>query len=115
MTAHETLRAKLLVSGLADIVPLAEVETVIVSNGLAETLEAQQKLALSTIRSLLDNGLMVFKGDEDLSVDDAMTLVHDLYVTRHDDPASWVFAMWLKLTDAGRRTAEEIQASRDSD
>jgi hypothetical protein len=115
MTAEEKLRARLLVNGLYDDVPLAEIESVIITDKLAETLVEQQELALSSTRSLLEDGLMVFYGNENLSVDEAMAKVHDLYVTRYDDPAAWVFAMWLKLTDAGKRVAKALEAARDSE
>jgi hypothetical protein len=115
MNAQERLRARLLINGLYDDVPLAEIESVIITDKLAETLVEQQELALSSTRSLLDDGLMVFYGNENLSVDEAMAKVHDLYVTRYDDPGAWVFAMWLKLTDAGKRAAKALEAARDPD
>jgi hypothetical protein len=58
MTAQDRLRTELLSSGLYDWVPMAEIETAITYYCLAETLSAQQDLALQTIRSLLEDGLM---------------------------------------------------------
>lgn len=60
MTARETLRAELLTSGLSDEVPLAEVETVINRLELTKTTAERQELALSTMRSLVADGLMQF-------------------------------------------------------
>ena len=62
MTARETLRAELLTSGLSDEVPLAEVETVINRLRLTKTTAELQELALSTMRSLVADGLMQFYG-----------------------------------------------------
>lgn len=56
--AQEQLRTELLTSGLYDWVPMIEVTTTIAHYHLAETLSQQQDLALRTIRSLLDDGLM---------------------------------------------------------
>jgi hypothetical protein len=115
MTAQERLRAEILISGLNDDVPLTEVESVIITEGLAETEEARMRLVLSTMRSLLEDGLMVFYGNEALSVDGAMAKVDDLYVRQHDDRGAWLYAMWLKLTDAGKRVAKALEAARDSE
>ena len=48
----------------------------------------------------------------DLPLDEAMARVHDLFVTHYDDPAAWAFAVWLKLTEADRRTAKDIANQR---
>jgi hypothetical protein len=54
----------------------------------------QQELALSLMRSLINDGLMEFEEWGDLLFDEAMARVHD-------DPGMWVFAVSLKLTEAG--------------
>jgi hypothetical protein len=113
MTAHETLRAELLTSGLSDEVPLAEVESVINRLQLTKTTAERQELALSTMRSLVADGLMQFEGWEDLPLDDAMARVTELYVDQYDDPGAWVFAVWLKLTDAGKGVANALKAEVD--
>jgi hypothetical protein len=113
MTAHETLRAELLTSGLSDEVPLAEVESVINRHQLTKTTAERQELALSTMRSLVADGLMQFEGWEDLPLDDAMARVTELYVDQYDDPGAWVFAVWLKLTDAGKGVANALKAGVD--
>ena len=53
MTAQDRLRMELLTAALYDWVPLIEVKIDISQYKLAETLPAQQDLALQTIRSLL--------------------------------------------------------------
>lgn len=110
-SAEDRLRAELLTSGLYDMVPLAEVESVITRDGLATTTPELQKLAMSTIRSLVADGLMKFDGYDDLSLDETMAEVHDLFITQYADPGVWVFAVWLKLTDTGRRIATELEAN----
>lgn len=109
MTAQERLRAELLTSGLYDDVPLAEVESVSKQHQLTETISERQELALSTMRSLVADGLMQFVGWEDLPLDEAMARVTELYVDQYGDPGAWVFAVWLKLTDAGKRVAQELR------
>jgi hypothetical protein len=115
MTAQDRLRAELLASGLYDWVPLAEVNTAITHYNLAETLAAQQDLALRTIRSLVEDGLMQI-GDLpgpdgrfpawDLPIDAAMERLYDRFVGHYSDPALWEFSIWLGLTDSGKWLAE---------
>jgi hypothetical protein len=117
-TAKDRLRAQLLVSGLYDWVPLAEVDSVIIDNHLTETLPAQQRLALQTIRSLVESGLMEIgdlpsQGSRlvpwDVSLDVALTRISDRFVGHYDDTAMWGFSVWLGLTDAGERVARELE------
>ena len=111
VTAESRLRAELLTSGLYDLVPLAEVESVITGQHLAATIAEQQELALSVIRSLINDGLMEFEGCGDLSLDEAMAHVHDLFITHYDDPGMWAFAIWLKLTETGRRIVTVLEGN----
>jgi hypothetical protein len=101
-TAKDRLRAQLLVSGLYDWVPLAEVDSVIIDNHLTETLPAQQGLALQTIRSLVESGLMEIgdlpsQGSRlvpwDVSLDVALTRISDRFVGHYDDTAMWGFSV----------------------
>jgi hypothetical protein len=116
--SQDRLRAELLTSGLSDWVPLAEVITAITHYHLAETLTEEQELALSTIRSLLHDGLMKIGGlpgpgqipDWGLSIDAAMDRVYDLYVTHYDEPIKWEFIVWLGLTENGERVARTLEA-----
>lgn len=113
MTPERKLRDELLVSGLYDIVPLIEIQSEITKEQRA-TAEQQQHV-LSLMRSLVEDGLMEFVGWETLPLDESMARVHDRYVKHHDDPGKWVFAVWLRLTDAGKRVAEELEAAEESD
>jgi uncharacterized protein with GYD domain len=113
--AKDKLRSILLTSGLYDWVPLVEVKTAIAHYNLATTPAAQQDLALQTIRSLLEDGLMQI-GDLpgpdgkfpawELPIDAAMERVYDRFVLHHRDPTQWEFSIWLGLTDSGKRLAE---------
>ena len=118
MTPQDRLRAAMLSSGLADWVPLIEVNQDITRENLADTPQEQRELALRTIRSLLEDGLMGIGDlpgageqlpDWGLSIDEAMQRVHDRYGVNHDDPIAWEFTVWLGLTDKGRRVAEAIR------
>jgi len=117
-TVQDRLRAELLTSALYDLVPLAEVESVIIHDNLAATLSARQELALRTIRSLLEDELMQlgdlpYPGEKfagwDLSTDAAMDRVHDLFVGKYEQPDLWEFAVWLGLTPAGERQAHRLR------
>lgn len=108
--AQDRLRAELLTGGLYDLVPPAEVESVITRDDLADTIAEQQQLALSTIRSLVEDGLMEFDGWGDVPLDEAMARVQDLFVNHYDDPGMWAPAVWLKLTNAGKQLANVLQA-----
>jgi hypothetical protein len=110
LSAETQLRNELLTSGLHDLVPLAELVSVITRKQLAATTAEKQALALSVMRSLVDDGLMEFEGWADVALDEVMAHVHDLFVTHYDDRGAWVFALWLKLTDSGKRVAEALQA-----
>ncbi|MCV7078336.1 hypothetical protein [Mycobacterium szulgai] len=121
LTPQQLLRAELLTSGLDDWVPLVEVETVINRACLADTLAAQQDLALRTIRSLLEDGLMQIgdlphPGEKfagwDISIDAAMQRVYDLFVGQYDDRASWDLTIWLGLTPAGEQLARTLSNQR---
>jgi hypothetical protein len=117
-TAQDRLCKELLTSGLHDWVPLVEVITAIAHYNLADTLPAQQDLALQTIRSLVEDGLMEI-GDLpgpdgkfpawNLQLDAAMERVYDRFVRHYDDPTRWEFSIWLGLTDSGKRTAEALK------
>jgi hypothetical protein len=72
---------------------------------------------LRTVRSLIDDGLMVVgnivgASDErvepwDMLLDDAMARIHDEYVVHHDDQ-NWVFRTWFALTARGQQAAEAL-------
>jgi hypothetical protein len=115
MTPQDTLRAAILNSALYDWVPLIEVNQDITRDNLADTPQEQRELALRTIRSLLEDGLMGIGDlpgagervpDCGLSIEEAIQRVHDRYVVHHDDPVAWEFTIWLGLTDKGKTLAE---------
>jgi hypothetical protein len=119
LTTQDRLRRELLISGLSDWVPLVEVETAITHYHLAETLPAQQDLALRTIQSLVTDGLIEIgdlpgPGEKflawNLSIHAAMERVYDCFVRHHDDPTLWEFSIWLNLTDSGERIAKALKA-----
>lgn len=112
------LRSELLLDGTAMCLPMAHVMSVVDRKDLAGTVPARQGLALRTIRSLLDDGLMmvgdiVGASDEqvvpwDLTADGAMRRIRDLFVAHHDEPTLWDFTIWLQLTPAGERLAQTL-------
>lgn len=117
LTPQDRLRSQLLRDALADSLSMGHVTSLIAHDHLAETVSGQQELALLTIRSLLQDGLMEM-GDAtgeggtpvawDLSVDAAMERVHDRYIGRYDDPPVGVFTFWLRLTDSGKDLAKRM-------
>ncbi|OBH59680.1 hypothetical protein A5682_00065 [Mycobacterium mantenii] len=121
---EEFLRNELLLDGLAMCVPMAQVTSVTKRNHLADTVVAEQNLVLRTIRSLLEDGLMKIgdilgASDErvvpwDLSIDDAMDRVVDLFVGHYDEPTLWDLTIWLQLTPEGERLAESLKRRTNS-
>jgi hypothetical protein len=59
---------------------------VITGGDLAEGVPEIQKLALSVIRSLVEDGLMKFEGWDDVGIDEAMGRVRSLFVDQYDIP-----------------------------
>src|SRR5262245_51424857 len=116
--AYKRLRAELLTSGLSDWVSLAEVQQIITHFQLADSDTDRQDLTLTTIRSLLEDGLMqigelpgpgeAFPAWEPIGV--AMDRLHERFVGHYDEPASWDYSIWLGLTEAGGRAAKEPRA-----
>ena len=47
----------------------------------------------------------------DLSLDDAMAQTRDDYIVHHED-GSWVFGIWLALTERGERAAQALQTKK---
>jgi hypothetical protein len=87
----------------------------------ADSLAARQKLLMDTVRSLIDDGLMVIGNidggsDErvepwDLSLEDAMARIYDEYVVHHDD-RNWIWRTWFALTDSGEGAAQALEAKK---
>ena len=91
---------------------------------MPDSLTARQKLLMSAVRTLIDDGQMVVGhivggSDEsvepwDMSLDDAMGRIYDEYVVHHDD-RNWVFRTWFTLTDSGERAAEALGTEASGD
>jgi hypothetical protein len=119
MTAEDRLRNQLLRDMLGDVLPMAHVHSVINREDLADTVSAKQDLAVRTVRSLLQDGLMqigdVSGGDPaklipwELSLDDAMARLQDRFVRHYEEPAMWVFSFWFGLTETGERVAKTLR------
>jgi hypothetical protein len=103
---------------LSDWVSLAEVQQIISHFQLADTASERQGLVLRTISALLKDGLMqigelpgpdgTFPAWE--PIDEAMDRLYERFVAHYDEPTSWDYSIWLGLTEAGRRAAEELRA-----
>ncbi len=114
---HEHLRAELLMGGLTDWVSLAEVRQIISHSQLADTDGERRDLILRTIRSVLADGLMqigelpkphkTFPAWKPIDV--AMNRLYERFVLHYDEPAEWDYSIWLGLTEAGRRVANELR------
>jgi hypothetical protein len=117
MTPDERFRTELLTSGLSDWVSLAETQQIISHFQLTDSDEARKELTVTTIRSLLEDGLMQIgelPGPEETfpawePIDVAMNRLHERFVSHYDDPASWDYSIWLGLTEAGRKIATELR------
>lgn len=111
--AESALRKVLLSHALGNCLPMAHVASVLRPEDLGETLTDRQNVVLSTIRSLLDDGLMKIgnilgASDErvvpwDLTIDAAMDRVRDLFVDHYNERTLWDFTIWFQLTPAGER------------
>jgi hypothetical protein len=116
------LRDQLLRDAFGDCLPLAHVDHLVARLGGADSLSGRQDLLESTVRSLIEDGLIVVGdivggSDErvepwELSLDDAMARLHDEYVVHHGDQ-NWVFRTWFALTDSGERAAEALKTPAD--
>jgi hypothetical protein len=42
-------------------------------------------------------------------IDVAMDRLHERFVGHYHEPTSWDYSIWLGLTEAGRRVAEEVR------
>jgi hypothetical protein len=116
MSAARTLRSEFLSDLLAGCLSLDDLDSVVAHDYSAEPRAARQELVMTTIRSLLADGLAVvgeIVGASDervepwkLSVDEAMARLHERYVVHYDTWETWGWTTWFALTDLGRRTAE---------
>ncbi|WP_164478783.1 hypothetical protein [Mycolicibacterium stellerae] len=112
----QALRDELLqsMSG-GECLPLGHIDSVVAYDHPADPLATRQTRVITTISSLLAEGLVdigQIVGGTDahvdpwkLSTEDALTRLHQLYVTHHDDEAKWSVAIWFALTPDGERAA----------
>jgi hypothetical protein len=115
------LRERFLRDLVGDCLPLAHFDYVAAQLAPADAVAVRQTLLTGTVRSLLEDGLIVVGrivggSDErvdpwDLSLDDAMSLFYDEYVVHHDDQ-NWAFGTWFALTDSGEHAAEALETEQ---
>lgn len=115
-TAEDLLRADILAYGIDDWVSLADVRGALDRRGLTAIPADRQRLILSTIRSMLTDGLIevgAIPGPDDPGfiawpggVDAVMARLESLLVGQRDDPDTWEYATWLNLTPAGDAVAQ---------
>jgi hypothetical protein len=119
MTAQDTLRADILAIGLDDFVSMADVHTCIFDGLLADFSTETRQLVVNTVRSLLEDGLVVvgdIPGPNDPgfnawpgTVDEVMKRFVDIFVGCHEDPIQWRYRIWLDLTAKGRRVSADAE------
>lgn len=109
--AQETLRGDILAVGVDDYVSLADVQALITDGGLADSKEQRQALVVATVRSLLEDELVVVgvipgQGDPGFkswpgTVDEVMARFISLFVDQYEDRMVWEYAIWMNLTEKG--------------
>ncbi|MCX8563921.1 hypothetical protein OS122_23775 [Mycolicibacterium mucogenicum] len=114
-TARDLLRADILAGGRDDYVSMADIRGRINRRKLVTTDAERQQLMLTTIRSLLEDGLVEvgdIPGPDDPGflvwpgqIDDVMAELTERIVEQWEDPGSWEYSTWLNLTEAGRSSS----------
>jgi hypothetical protein len=102
-----------------ECLPLGHIDSVVAYDHPGEPLAVRQSRVMTTIGSLLSEGLVVvgeIVGGTDayvdqwkLSTEDALIRLHQFYVTHYDDETRWSVAIWFALTPSGERAAEAIK------
>jgi hypothetical protein len=118
-TANQKVREELLLDiAAADELPITQVDYYVRQHYPSASVPEVQSETLKTIRSLAEDGLIVLgamSGDGGRwkawvgSLDTSMQLISDVYVTQYEDPPSWVFFAWMKLTEEGERVAQALE------
>lgn len=121
-TTQDTLRDDILAGGHDDWVSMAEVRGCISRGRLADSAPDRQQLMLQTIRSLLQDGLVVVgdipgPGDPGFLVwpgtlDEVMASLTERIIRRYADPEAWEYSTWLNLTPAGRKASDDVVRRR---
>ncbi len=122
--AQDILHSEILAGGHDDWVSMAEVRSYISRGRLANSTSEQQHLALQTIRSLLQDGLVEvgdIPGPDDSgflawpgNLDEVMTGLTERIVGRASDPDSWEYSTWLNLTSRGLEASDEVLRQRNN-
>lgn len=116
--AESTLRNVLLCQAVGNCLPMTHIASALRPEDLGETVTDRQNVVLRTIRSLLDDGVMkvgdILSGSDervvpwDLTTDDAMERVRDLFVDHYNELTLWDFTIWFQLTPTGERLARTL-------
>jgi hypothetical protein len=119
---HDRVKDNLLVEGLQDWIRLGEVHTAFRFDDHASkrSVAEAQRLTLSMIRELVDEGLFdlgeIVRNTNDgfeawnLSLDEAMAETEQKY----DDRWGWTACAWLQVTDKGRALALQLYHADNS-
>jgi hypothetical protein len=111
--ARAKAREQILTDALIDSVSLSEINWRVKEQNPSLPLAAWKSETMEMVRSLLSDGLLEI-GDRgeggrfqawDIPHEQAMRKVSDVYLTRHEDKASWAYFCWFKLTEIGRQQA----------
>jgi hypothetical protein len=97
---------------------MADVQSCICGGLLADLSIERQQLVVDTVRSLLEDGLVVvgdLPGRNDPgfkpwpgTADEVMKRFVDRFVGHYDDPLEWQYSIWLNLTAQGQQASNDI-------
>jgi hypothetical protein len=112
-------RDEVLLWGLVDWVELDRIHRYVADEHPGEPTAIIQNHTLDLIRSLVSDGLFLV-GDLNtddrrfkqwnVSLDEAIQRIRDVYVVNFEDQGTWPWFCWLALTGAGQKAAEAIEA-----
>lgn len=118
ITSQDGLRDCILRSGHRDFVSMADVQSCICGGLLADLSIQRQQLVVDTVRSLIEDGLVVvgdIPGRNDPgfkpwpgTLEDVMTRFVDTFVRCYDDPLQWQYVIWLDLTATGQQVSNAL-------
>lgn len=110
-------REEVLLSGLVDWVALDRIHGYVAREHRGEVLSVIQEATLGLIRSLASDGLFDIGdlqgeggrfGVWNISLDEAIQRIRNVYVNHFDDRYAWGWYCWLSLTEEGERIAESL-------
>jgi hypothetical protein len=118
ITSQDGLRDCILRSGHRDFVSMADVQACFFDGFLNDLSTEHQQLVVDTVRSLLEDGLVVvgdIPGRIDPgfkpwpgTIDQVMTRFVDTFVGCYDDPLQWQYVIWLDLTATGQQVSNAL-------